>query len=457
VPDLLQKVEQIIRSKQLFQRGQSVVVAVSGGVDSMVLLHVLHRLSPKFNWRLVVAHFNHCLRGAASNADEQLVKKTAAHLGLEAVSDGGDVQGHRRAKKISLEMAARALRYQFLGRVTEQMKIRSVALAHHADDQVELFFLRLFRGTGGEGLGGMKWIAPAFFQRHIQLVRPLLGQTKADLLAYAKRERIAFREDASNTSPDILRNRIRREWLPFLTHEYEPGVLTRIVRSMEIIGGEAHYINQVAEGWLANKRHSSFDRLHPAVQRQCLCIQLSRLYVTPEFELVERLRCLPDCRITISPGSAVYRDQAGWLYRQELSADEFNVSETTVDLGPDCGERVFDHVKVVWQIQVAPDQSRRPKKRLGREFFDVDRIGQVIRLRHWREGDRFQPIGMAQEIKLQDLFTNLKIAVTRRRQLVVATTVSGEIFWIEGLRIGERFKLDKATRRRVKWQWTRVA
>src|SRR5262249_18795499 len=105
------------------------------------------------------------------------------------------------------------------------------------------------------------------------------------------------------------------------------------------------------------------------------------------------------------------------------------------------------------QIQAAPRRFRTPRSRAGCELFDADKVGLLVRLRHWRRGDRFQPIGMDGEVKLQDWFTNLKVGRARRRELLVATTALGEIFWVEGLRIGERFKLDKATRRQLKWQW----
>lgn len=421
----------------------------------MVLLHILNRLASRFDWQLTVAHFNHQLRGHASDADEEFVKHAAEQLGLSCVSERGDVRGHRRENKLSVEMAARALRHEFLGRVAQGMKIPAIALAHHADDQVELFFLRLFRGAGGEGLGGMKWTSPALFHPTVRLVRPLLAQRKAEVVAYANQQKIAYREDASNVSTDILRNRIRHELVPFLSQKYDPSLLTDIVRSMGIIGAEAEYVAEVAERWLANKRHSCFDRLHVAVQRQCLVLQLGRLGVTANFDLVERLRSFPRQRVMVDPGCAVWRDEAGRLHRQAPTADEFNANETSVDLSAEGTEKIFDGVKVSWEMEAAPVRYRKPQ-RPGCEFFDAAKIGALIRLRHWREGDRFQPIGMDREVKVQDLFTNLKVPRARRRELIVATTTRGEIFWIEGLRIGERFKLDKRTRRRLKWRWKRI-
>jgi tRNA(Ile)-lysidine synthase len=195
---LLQHVEQSIRDRRLLGRGQAVLVAVSGGVDSMVLLHLLHGLAAKQGWQLTVAHFNHQLRGRQSDADERLVRLAAKRLGLRLVRGGADVRQHARTHKLSLEMAGRELRHKFLARTARRLRIPAVALAHQADDQVELFFLRLLRGAGGEGLQGMKGRSRSPADGEIELVRPLLDLTKADLQAHARREGIPFREDASN-------------------------------------------------------------------------------------------------------------------------------------------------------------------------------------------------------------------------------------------------------------------
>ena len=154
---LLQRVAACIRERRLFRRGQAILVAVSGGVDSMVLLHLLQGLAAKQGWKLTVAHFNHQLRGRSSDADEELVRQTAAGLGLAWVHGAANVQQEAGRRKVSVEMAARRLRHEFLARVARRLRIPTVALAHHGDDQAELFFLRLLRGAGGEGLAGMKW------------------------------------------------------------------------------------------------------------------------------------------------------------------------------------------------------------------------------------------------------------------------------------------------------------
>ena len=214
--ELLNRVEQSVRARKLLRPGQRILVAVSGGLDSMVLLHLLHDLAPRHSWRVTVAHLNHQLRGRSSDADERLVRRTAKGLKLPLVVERAEVRRYARLNKLSIEMAARALRHEFLVRTARRRHASAVALAHHADDQLELFFLRLLRGGGGEGLAGMKWRNPSPADARIELVRPLLDQPKVALAEYASQRGIRHREDATNALLDFQRNRIRHELLPLL-------------------------------------------------------------------------------------------------------------------------------------------------------------------------------------------------------------------------------------------------
>jgi tRNA(Ile)-lysidine synthase len=472
------------------------MVAVSGGVDSMVLLEVLQQLARKHRWRLTVAHFNHRLRGRSSDVDERLVRRTAAKLRLPVLVAGADVRAYARAQKLSLEMAARKLRHDFLACGAARRRIPSVALAHHADDQLELFFLRLLRGSGGEGLAGMKWRNPSPGDPAVELVHPLLDQPKAVLMEYAAERGLRYHEDASNAVLDFQRNRIRHELLPLLRRKYQPALDRTIARVMDIVGAEAEFAAEAARGWLARLRKggkrgwrmgdgglpTQFELLPVAVQRRCVQLQLLRLGVAADYELVEQLRVAADrpvsighagqepashqvCRVgrelegegTVRTGVPLcaVRDRSGLVHLQAAEPAEFKAGGVAVELKGRAGEVEFAGARISWRI-VLRRAAGHPKAGVGRECFDADAVGSQVWLRHWRPGDRFQPIGMACAVKLQDFFTNQKVPRDRRRRLIVATTGQGEVFWVEGMRISERFKLRKQTIHGLQWFWNRL-
>jgi tRNA(Ile)-lysidine synthase len=369
-------------------------------------------------------------------------------------------------ERISVEMAARKLRHEFFARVAREKKIPAVALAHHADDQVELFFLRLLRGAGGEGLAGMKWRSPSPADKKIVLVRPLLGFSKAEILVFARAGKIRFRDDATNFSNDFLRNRIRNELLPLLQKKYQPGLAKTVLRVMEITGAETELVGEAAAAWLA-KPETAFAKLPVAVQRQVLQGQLAGLGVVSDFELVERLRAVPGKSVSAGSGLSVARDVAGRIRLSDLSVQaetKFNAAELKLKLAGRAGRAEFGGLEFRWNLETSDGLRgsgfgglRSDSHPRQAEFFDADKIGDEIILRHWRAGDRFQPIGMRSAVKLQDLFVNAKIPAVRRRELVLAATVAGEIIWVEGLRIGEKFKLTPATKRWLRWNWSKIA
>ncbi|MEY4918716.1 MAG: tRNA lysidine(34) synthetase TilS, partial [Verrucomicrobiota bacterium] len=351
-----------------------------------------------------------------------------------------------------------------------EQKISTIALAHHADDQVELFFLRLLRGAGGEGLAGMKWRSPSPADGNFLLVRPLLGCTKAELLAFADTGKIPFREDATNFSTDFRRNRIRHELLPLLRKNYQQAVDEIILRLMNIVGAEAEAVSETARQWRENTgkrpagiaKQPEFAVLPLAVQRKVLQQQLG---AWSDFKLIEQLRETPGKFVDVHTNLSVARDAAGKVSFRNHPAGKFNPAELEQDLSGKIGIIDFGGGFFPWRVDFAKNIPRHPSGFTARnaklhrevEFFDADKVGVKIILRHWRAGDRFQPIGMKSAVKLQDLFVNAKIPAARRRELVLAATATGEIFWVEGLRIGENFKLTAATRRRLTWNWKKIA
>jgi tRNA(Ile)-lysidine synthase len=367
-------------------------------------------------------------------------------------------------------MAARKLRHDFFARTANDRNLRVIALAHHVGDQVELFFLRVLRGAGGEGLAGMKWRVPSPADAGITLVRPLLDTTKAELRQFARENTIRFREDATNASLDLPRNRIRNELLPLLQRRYQPALTKTVLRLMAIVGAEADVVGEIAKRWLAEQGRDAalrrprtaqravptYDSLPPAIQRRVLQLQLSAAGVAADFELIEQLRQSPGRPVSVNTMLSVQRDVSGTVKLQTRLPAEFNLDELTMNLASRAGEATFDDVRVCWKIEPIK-KFKRPAARLACESFDADKVGGRITLRHWRPGDRFQPIGLKAAVKLQDLFTNAKISRARRRELLVAGAANGEIFWVEALRMAEHFKLTPQTKRCLVWRWRQLA
>jgi tRNA(Ile)-lysidine synthase len=506
VTEFLQRAEMEIHRRGLFSRGQKILVAVSGGADSMVLLHVLNSLAGKNRWKISVAHFNHQLRGRASDADEKLVRQIAKKLKLPSFVERADVKKFAAQSKISIELAARKLRHDFFARLAREQKIPVIALAHHANDQVELFFLRLLRGTGGEGLAGMKWISPSpasglFIggraklplcpfvagdepsdcvkdfkngaerqlrptSEKILLVRPLLGFSKKEILEFARANKISFRDDATNFSNDFLRNRIRNELIPLLQKKYQPGLAKSVLRLMEIVGAEAELVGAAARQWNEESRIQNpesrmtvgdFGSLPPAIQRKVLQRQLIEAGVAADFELVESLRQSAGKFVSVGAEFSVARDAGGKVkLRQEVPVENFKADELKLKLSGRTGRAEFGGKEFCWSKKTHNGSRGRSLHQNQIEFFDADKTGGEIVLRHWRAGDRFQPIGLKSAAKLQDLFVNAKIPAARRRSLVLAVTLAAGIFWVEGLRIGEQFKLTPETRRQLVWNWSNL-
>ena len=447
--DLLPKVESDIAARALLKDGERVIIAVSGGVDSMVLLELFTRLAAARSLQLVAAHFNHQLRGHEGDLDESFVQEQAEARQIAFYSSSADVRGYAQEHGLSTEMAARTLRHGFFAALAESLAISKVALAHHANDQVENLWLRLLRGSPSEGISGMRWLSPSPASHSITLVRPLLGLRRSEIETFARAENIPFRQDATNESSDFLRNRIRLELLPFVERHFQPAITETSLRLIEVLGAEKDWLGQQALVWLRT-RAPAFGEVHPALQRAIIHRQLLELGATPSFELIEHLRLQPEVRISIGREEQLLRSTAGELRLERIEEREFNSASVQLHVQGSSGTLEFGGLEMGWAISSERTILRAP----GRELFDADQIGGAITLRHWQPGDSFQPIGMSRPIKLQDIFTNLKIPNSRRRELVLAQGADSRIFWVESLRISEHAKVTPATRTYLHWSWS---
>jgi len=242
--------------------------------------------------------------------------------------------------------------------------------------------------------------------------------------------------------------------LPLLRREYQPTIEKAVLRSMRLVGDEGEFLASEATRWLKQKNRKSFNSLHVALQRRILQTGLLAQGIVPQFEHIEELRVNPNQWMSVRAHFFCRRTTDGLIeIRATEGASADDRAEAVVSIGAHAGETVHESVALAWRFRRGGELPR-PETRT--EYFDADAVGDSIRLRHWRAGDRFEPIGMAHSLKLQDLFVNLKIPKSRRHELLIATNADGEIFWVEGLRISERFKITSTTSRILQWSWRRI-
>jgi tRNA(Ile)-lysidine synthase len=277
------------------------------------------------------------------------------------------------------------------------------------------------------------------------------------------------------------RNRVRHHLLPLLRREYQPALDKVLARVRQIVGAEAEFAQEAALEWLASRHfltqasrsrrnrnsrvglNATFGVLPVAVQRRAIQIQLYALNVTADFDLVERLRLAANVPVSIgvtrvpSGGQrqlSAIRHSEGRVSLTQCEPPQFETNSFQTELVGRSGALDFEGLEINWSV-IARSGDHRLNRTNQTEQFDAAGVGRRIILRHWRPGDRFRPIGMAKSLKLQDFFINEKIPRNQRHRLVVATTMSGEVFWVEGQRISERFKLTKRTISRLQWRWRR--
>lgn len=393
--NLIEKVKAAIERENLIPEGAHVVVGVSGGADSVALLHILNRLG----YSLTAAHLNHSIRGAEADGDEAFVKALCKKLGIQCVTAKTDVPALAKEKGISLEMAAREARHDFFRSLTPNPKPQTpnlpIALAHHADDQLETFFLRAARGTGPSGLGGMRSSQKL---AAMQLLRPMLGIRRAEIIQWLETEKIEWREDATNTDETISRNFIRHQLLPMFG-KLNDRAAENLLRTMDILRDEEDHPEKAA---------------HRREIRDWLIGQGAK----PTFDSIEKV-----IEFSAETDGSRALDLEGLRIVNEygvLKVDATSPSRFSVRM-----EEGVGILRGPWCASVSLAKV----------------AGRKITVRVAKPGDRMEPYGMEGSKKLQDVFTDLKIPKAQREQWPVVEC-GGEIIWLPGYRIARGWELS---------------
>jgi tRNA(Ile)-lysidine synthase len=455
---MLSKVQSAL--KDLLAPGEPLLIGVSGGPDSVALLDAL----VQSGWLPHVCHLNHKLRGADSDADAEFVRQLAQRYQLAVTVEARDVGGFASERKISIEDAARRARHEFFSSVSARTGTDKLALAHTADDQVETFLLRLFRGAGAPGLIGI-W--PVRQIGSLRVIRPLLNVRRQEVLEYLTGKQLSCRADASNLDTRFTRNRIRHELLPLLEKEFNPGIRDVLLRTAEILRDEDSYLlGHVVQAFYPAVCKNDAVHLRKfadcpvAVQRRLLRIWLggrdeSEMRFT--FDHIEAVRELavvecPSAEAHLPEDVVVYREYE-WLRkarRDELEPvcgrwrlnlpGETVIRELGVRLVTECDPRALETFSGNRQGVLNPPHFKE-------ESFDADTLGGSPFIRTWQEGDRFRPLGMSCDKKLQDFFVDEKVPRLQRRRVPLLCAFDGRIAWVVGHRIAEPFKMTQQTQR----------
>lgn len=455
----LARIKKTLQKHNMLQPGDRVIVSVSGGPDSVALLHVLYQLRERYDLTLQVAHLNHGLRGKEALRDVRFVENLAHKMGLPCVVETFDVPSYKKNHSLSSQEAARVVRYQFLEEVKKRTGASKIALGHNANDQAETLMMWLLRGSGLKGLGGMPPV------RNGVIIRPLIETTRKEIAAFLDKKKIPFVVDSSNRKNDYLRNRIRNEIFPLLEEHYNPQIVKKLVNTANLLSLENEYLEDNADKLL--------DGIILDQKSTSVTIGIKELLALP---LALRLRCL----------RAVLEKVKGDLKRI-TSIHLFDILAIAASRQPHKGlklpggirvERSYLRLKITsnqftplpfrYQFSSIPDSAL--LNEIGKEmvfnlvgrskvvlkntntniaYLDADKVLMPLVIRNAKPGDSFQPFGMKGEKKIKNFFSDEKVALNERKR--VPLVFCGDLLgWVGGMRIHHGLRVTSRTKRILK-------
>ncbi|MCX7879614.1 MAG: tRNA lysidine(34) synthetase TilS [Ignavibacteria bacterium] len=452
--NFIDKFSQVLAKEFLLKENSRLVIAVSGGIDSVTLLDSFSKVKENLNLELAIAHLNHRLRGQDSDLDEEFVKELASSYSLPCFCKEVDVRNYATSNNINIEEAGRILRYEFFVEVANLFGARYIATAHNMNDQAETVLMNIVRGCGLRGLRG---IASERLIDRVTLIRPFLWFTRQEIELYARSSSLRWREDSSNLSLDFLRNRIRLKLIPFLEKEFNPEIVqvlnnfTDIARAAyEVVSSETKRI--IGEHLEFHKNGEIKIPIH-------IFGEIDKYIISEVIEniVVEIFKKKPFSYKNIQAIlNLIYSETGSYLKIRDdlvilkdrgnltfLPKESWNLSEKeilTTKNSNVCWENLileFEEVPIATvELKACPNV----------EFFDYDKIADQFVIRNWKKGDKFVPLGLKSFVKLSDFFVNQKIPLHKKRRIPICVS-QGEIFWVVGLRISENFKVTNRTKR----------
>lgn len=433
---MIRQLNQFVKKEKLFDKSSPILVAVSGGMDSVLLLHLLKEAG----FQIGVAHCNFLLRGDDSDKDEKFVKQLSEMFNAPFYIKKFDTLNYAEKNKISVQMAARDLRYAWFEEIRMKNHYDYIAVAHHRDDEVETFFINLIRGTGIAGLHGIR-------SKSGKIVRPLLFTGRKEIEEYINRNKIKYREDKSNNSAKYLRNKIRIQLIPFLK-ELNPEIESTVISEIQRIKQIENIIHQVVEEKKSealktedNLIKIDISKLQQLVSKELFLFEFLKPYGFSGDIIQQILKSLKSesGRQFLSETYRLVKDRKYLVlspYQHREVLESFIVTEGYKEM------RFPFHLKFqeknVKNIEIGKDPDI--------AYIDLQKLRFPLSIRKWERGDYFVPFGMKGKKKLSDYFTDIKLSLIEKENTWLLCNGS-DIVWIIGYRIDDRYKVSAKTKK----------
>ncbi|MBI3398253.1 MAG: tRNA lysidine(34) synthetase TilS [Deltaproteobacteria bacterium] len=475
---MLSKVKNTIKKFGMIRKGNTVVVGVSGGVDSVVLLHLLLQLAAEYKLSLIAAHLNHSLRGKESDRDAAFVRDLTKKLNIKFIGKKVDVKSLLK-KGESLQDAARKARYAFFEETAKKYKARRIATGHNLDDQAETVIMRFLKGAGLRGLSGIPPVRDNY-------IRPLIDATRKEIERYATDNELQFVKDSSNKSIKYLRNKIRLKLMPIL-EGYNPRIRSDMARLANILARDEDYLKDQAKDSYkslvirqdANIISLSLKKLrnaHDAIKARVFFMTVEELVGSSRgfysYHIEDFLKLLhnnaPNISVNLPHAVTIYKEYdivtiargqrsavSGRKRTEGLSFEQALKINGETSVIADSGIRIADFkTKIQNPLTLILSPEGRGKGE-GEAYFDYDKLKLPLTIRNFRPGDRFMPLGMKGHKKLKALFIEKKI-VRRKRGLIPIIVSGNEIVWVAGVRQAEYAKVGPKTKMVLKIEMSRL-
>lgn len=430
---MIDRFQAYINRYNLIAEGEKVVLALSGGIDSMVLADLLLKTKVEF----VAAHCNFHLRGEESDGDEEFVREYAEKHDIQCFVKHFDTEKYASENGISIEMAARDLRYAWFEQLRLRLGYNKIAVAHHADDQAETFFINLLRGAGLRGLKGM-------LPQNGVIIRPLLWASREQIHCYTVENQILWREDHTNAENLYLRNKIRNQLLP-LFDELQKDARQGLYKSLEHLASENELYRDLLKEKLSvivkNDRETPpTSYLKPPTSYQLLFEWLRQYgFNTDQCHFIFEAMETGIGNKYFSPTHQLV------IGRNELQLSKIKPVENE-EIQIEVGEEEITLPIHLRFSRIEKSSDFVIDKSSDIALLDADKIQFPLTLRHWRHGDRFHPLGMKGSKLLSDFFVDQKFTEWQKRKVWLLVSADGDILWVVGHRIDDRFKIKKETK-----------